>query len=238
MVKFIKFAVTQVFSINCHNKDCETHYRGEGLIRFAREWYTLQVTFQITLIFKNVNPIYFEPVVISFNMLLNVQSGRVVRALELSLITSKGQRSNPLCGTYKFHSMDIVKLDAVQLYKYQRSNKVVGALVLWVVCRKPITLEQSELWQWIGLGKTLTGYNFFELSLVKLEHLNGDFRILSISISQYLNNSISQYLNISISQYFNISISQFLNFSISQYLNISIFKRWFSYFITCHFLPS
>jgi hypothetical protein len=31
---------------------------------------------------------------------------------------------------HKFHSMDIVKLDAVQLYKYQRSNKVVGALVL------------------------------------------------------------------------------------------------------------
>jgi hypothetical protein len=63
-------------------------------------------------------------------MLLNVQSGRVVRALELDLITSKGQSSNPLCGTYKFHSMDIVKLDAVQLYKYQRSNKVVDALVL------------------------------------------------------------------------------------------------------------
>ena len=63
-------------------------------------------------------------------MFLNVQSGRVVRALEHDLITSKGQGSNPLCGTYKFHSMDIVKLDAVQLYKYQRSNKVVGALVL------------------------------------------------------------------------------------------------------------
>ena len=51
------------------------------------------------------------------------------RALELDLITSKGQGSNPLCGTNKFLSMDIVKLDAVQLYKYQRSNKVVGALV-------------------------------------------------------------------------------------------------------------
>ena len=35
-----------------------------------------------------------------------------------------------LCGTNKFHSMEIVKLDAVQLYKYQRSNTVVGALVL------------------------------------------------------------------------------------------------------------
>ena len=60
-------------------------------------------------------------------MLLNVQSGRVVRALELDLITSKGRGSNPLCGTYKFHSMDIVKLNAVQLYKYKykRSNKVV-----------------------------------------------------------------------------------------------------------------
>ena len=63
-------------------------------------------------------------------MLLNVQSGRVVRALEFILITSKVQRSNPLCDTYKFRSMDIVKLDAVQLYKHQRSNKVVGALVL------------------------------------------------------------------------------------------------------------
>ena len=49
-------------------------------------------------------------------MLVNVQSGRVVRALELDLITSKGQGLNPLCGTYKFHSMDTVKLDAVQLY--------------------------------------------------------------------------------------------------------------------------
>jgi hypothetical protein len=67
-------------------------------------------------------------------MLLNVQSGRVVRALEFILITSKVQCSNPLCGTYKFRSMDIVKLDAVQLYKYQRSNKVVGALVLRVAC--------------------------------------------------------------------------------------------------------
>ena len=54
----------------------------------------------------------------------------MVRALELDLITSKGQGSNPLRGTNKFHSMNIVKLDAVQLYKYQRSNKVVGALVL------------------------------------------------------------------------------------------------------------
>ena len=43
-------------------------------------------------------------------MLLNVQSGRVVRALELDLITSKGQSLNPLCGTSKFHSMDIDKL--------------------------------------------------------------------------------------------------------------------------------
>ena len=31
-------------------------------------------------------------------------------------------------------------LDAVQLYKYQRSNKVVGALVHWVVCREPSCL--------------------------------------------------------------------------------------------------
>ena len=54
----------------------------------------------------------------------------MVRALELDLITSKDQGSNPLSGTYKFHSMNIVKLDAVQLYKYQRSNKVVGVLVL------------------------------------------------------------------------------------------------------------
>ena len=63
-------------------------------------------------------------------MLLNVQSGRVVRVLEFNLITSKVWGSNPLRGTYKFHSMDTVKLDAVQLYKYQRSNKVVGALVV------------------------------------------------------------------------------------------------------------
>ncbi len=54
----------------------------------------------------------------------------MVREQELDLITSKGQGSNPLRGTNKFHSMDIVKLDAVQLYQYQRSNKVVGALVL------------------------------------------------------------------------------------------------------------
>ena len=63
-------------------------------------------------------------------MLLNVQSGKVVRVLEFNLITSKVWGSNLLRGTYKFHSMDIVKLDAVQLYKYQGSNKNVGALVL------------------------------------------------------------------------------------------------------------
>ena len=50
----------------------------------------------------------------------------MVRALELDLITSKGQGSNPIRGTNKFHSMDIVKLDAVQLYKYQRSIGVLG----------------------------------------------------------------------------------------------------------------
>ncbi len=54
----------------------------------------------------------------------------MVRAQQLDIITSKGLGSNPLRGTNKFHSMDIVKLDAVQLYQYQRSNKVVGALVL------------------------------------------------------------------------------------------------------------
>ena len=54
----------------------------------------------------------------------------MVRALELDLITSKGQGSNPLCGTNMFHLMDIVKLDAVQLYKYERGNNVVDALVL------------------------------------------------------------------------------------------------------------
>ena len=64
-------------------------------------------------------------------MLLNVQFGRVVRALALDLITSKVQSLNPLCGTYKFHSMDMVKLDAVQLYKHQRSNIVVAAILLW-----------------------------------------------------------------------------------------------------------
>ena len=31
---------------------------------------------------------------------------------------------------FQAKSMDVVKLDAVQLYKHQRSNKVVGALVL------------------------------------------------------------------------------------------------------------
>jgi hypothetical protein len=41
--------------------------------------------------------------------------------------------------------MDIVKLDAVQLYKYQRSNKVVGALVLWVACQKPIMLDKKAI---------------------------------------------------------------------------------------------
>ena len=54
----------------------------------------------------------------------------MIRAQELDLITSKGQGWNPLRGTNKFNSMDIVKLDAVQIFKYQRSNKVVGALVL------------------------------------------------------------------------------------------------------------
>ena len=78
---------------------------------------------------KNVNLIYFEPVLIFLQYSTNVQYGRVIRALELDLI-SKGQGLNPLCGTNKFQSMDIVKPDAVQLYKYQRSNKVVGALVL------------------------------------------------------------------------------------------------------------
>ena len=34
------------------------------------------------------------------------------RAVEKTLTTSEGQSLNPLCGTSKFHSMDIVKLDA------------------------------------------------------------------------------------------------------------------------------
>ena len=82
------------------------------------------------MLFDNVNLTYFEPILIFFDMFLNVQSGRVDRALERDLITSKGQGLNPLCGTYKFYSMDIVKLDEVQLYRYQRSSKFVGALVL------------------------------------------------------------------------------------------------------------
>ena len=63
------------------------------------------------------------------NIFLNVQSGRVVRALAYTFLTSKGQSSNPLRGTSKFRSMDIVKLDAVQLYNHQRSNMAVGVLV-------------------------------------------------------------------------------------------------------------
>ena len=46
---------------------------------------------------------------------------------EKNLTTSKDQSLNP---SFKFRSMDIVKLDAVQLYKCQRSNKAVGVLVL------------------------------------------------------------------------------------------------------------
>ena len=61
---------------------------------------------------------------------MNVQSGIVVRALAKTLKTSRGQSLNPLSGTLKFRSIDIVKLDAVQLYKCQRSNKAVGVLVL------------------------------------------------------------------------------------------------------------
>ena len=85
----------------------------------------MQVTIQFNSLSKDVNLMHFEPVLI---FLQYSSSGRVVRAQEL--ITSKGQGLNPLCGTNKFHSIDIVKLDAVQLYKYQRSIKVVGALVL------------------------------------------------------------------------------------------------------------
>ena len=50
---------------------------------------------------------------------MNVLSGRVVRALVDTLLTSKGHSSNPhiVPPGFKFHSMDIVKLDAVQLYK-------------------------------------------------------------------------------------------------------------------------
>ena len=35
-----------------NNKNCETHYRGEGLLHLASEYYTLQVTIQITLLLK------------------------------------------------------------------------------------------------------------------------------------------------------------------------------------------
>ena len=61
---------------------------------------------------------------------LNVQSGRVVRALELINQMSKVQGSNLLSGTSKSRSKDIVKLDTVQLYNFPRSNKAVGVLVL------------------------------------------------------------------------------------------------------------
>jgi hypothetical protein len=64
-----------------------------------------------------------------FLIFLNVQSGIVVRAVPKILITSRGQSSNPLSGTFKFCSIDIVKLDAFQLYTFRRSNKAVGVLV-------------------------------------------------------------------------------------------------------------
>ena len=63
------------------------------------------------------------------HIFLNVQFGRVVRVLAQTFLTSKGQSSYPLSGASKFRSMDIVKLDAVQLYNHQRSNMAVGVLV-------------------------------------------------------------------------------------------------------------
>ena len=54
----------------------------------------------------------------------------------------KGQSYNPLCDTSKFWSMDVGKLDAVQLYKRQRSNEAVDVLVLWVACQNNITLDK------------------------------------------------------------------------------------------------
>ena len=46
---------------------------------------------------------------------------------------------------FQAKSMDVVKLDAVQLYKHQRSNKVVGALVLWVACRSLSLLGDGDM---------------------------------------------------------------------------------------------
>ena len=73
-------------------------------------------------------------------MLLNVQSCRVVRVLEFNLITSKVSGSNLLRVTYKFHSMDTVKLDAVQqtpkpqnpMIMLDKKNKLNLCVLMWV----------------------------------------------------------------------------------------------------------
>ena len=61
--------------------------------------------------------------------ILHFQSGRVVRAL---VEPSKyvGPVFESTSGTSRSLLEDIVKLDAVQLYKHRRSNIVVGVLVL------------------------------------------------------------------------------------------------------------
>ena len=62
--------------------------------------------------------------------ILHFQSGRVVRALVEPSKYYVGPVFESTCGTSRSRLEDIVKLDAVQLYNYQRSNKAVGVLVL------------------------------------------------------------------------------------------------------------
>jgi hypothetical protein len=128
-------------------------------------------------------------------------SCRVVRAMELDLIKSKGRGLNPLCGTCKFHSMDIVKLDAVQLYKYQISNRVVDALVLWVACREHITLEQSERHKETKTEKNknksyIPTSSFWRWTLTGFKKKWTELRTAKIDVLFFKGNPICKYVSI------------------------------------------
>ena len=115
---FIKmFMLTQPFKNNHLNR---WHWPQHKLFPIAR----------LNLILNDID--------LALCALLHFQSGRVVRALVEPSKYYVGPVFESTCGTSRSRLEDIVKLDAVQLYNYQRSNKAVGVLVLWVTCQNTV----------------------------------------------------------------------------------------------------